>query len=181
MSTDFKKCPKLHILPHQTAYGSCSPIKCADASSGTSLSKRTKAGDALAIAAASDVEEREEDKKLLTAQRGHEKLMKFLKIPEGLTGDEAEKFADSRLASLLPVAVGVIEDQLKHGTRDEKRNAAKQILESNGRGKREAVAATAPPIVIQVTGGAGVTLPWRQEKEVAGEVLSQEPKGGSKS
>jgi len=177
--TDFTICPHGHKLPHTTAYGNCTPLKCADRSTSASIVKRAKGGDAIAVAAAADSAERDEDKKLQLAQRAHEKLMKFLKIPDGLEGDAAERFADARLSSLLPVAVGILEDQLKHGSRDEKRNAAKQILESNGRGKREAIAASSPPIVIQVSGG-GVSLPWRQEKEVQGQVVV-ETKPASKS
>ena len=139
------------------------------------------APDAVALAkvtAALDAE----DTKIALASKKHDKWMGFLKAPQGLSGDDAEKYADGKLASLLPAAVATLEKFLRFGTDDQQERAARQILEANGRGKREAIAASQPPIVIQVTGSGGVNLPWRQEKAekaVEGEVVrpsSEKPK-----
>lgn len=115
---------------------------------------------------------REHQRDKLAVKR-HEKWNKFLAVPQNLTGEEAEKWADHKLASLLPQAVATLERMAKYGTEDQQERAAKQILEANGRGKRDAATASTPPIVIQVTGG--VSLPWRQEKTVEGQATAVKP------
>lgn len=175
----FYECPKGHKLPFAAeGMASCTPVKCgvdvAKAKNRAALraersqQKQVEVEVTKALAAGS-VEGAKAldaaDAQQAVALLKFEKWAAFLKLPNGeLPPDAAEKYADAKLASLLPVAVAVLEDQLKYGTREEQRAMARQVLESNGRGKREAAGASTPPIIIQLQGG--VTLPWRTEKTV---------------
>ncbi len=87
-----------------------------------------------------------------------------LKVPTNLSADEAEKWADSELVSLLPRAVGELKGRLLHGDTKERWEAAKQVLESTGRGKSEKAVSSTPSIIIQLGGNAEqVNLyPWRK-------------------
>ena len=119
------------------------------------------------------------DAETVQAYRRARELSEFeyrtLGIPKGLQGEEAEKFVDAELVALSPLAVGVLKHQLVYGkSQKERMEAARQVLESTGKGKREAVASSSPSIVIQLGGPGGLQLPWRSPT-VNGEVVSAEP------
>lgn len=88
----------------------------------------------------------------------------FLKVPTGLTGADAEAYADKKLVDLLPFAVAEYEYQLLFGDEGQRERAAAKILDATGRGKREASAqANSPIIIVNAGGNAGVqSLPWVQ-------------------
>lgn len=88
----------------------------------------------------------------------------FLKVPKGLEGAEAEQWADSKLVNLLPDAVAELEYQLKLGDDSQRERAAKMVLESMGRGRRESGGGSNAPVII-IAGGAGgqVQVPWAQK------------------
>lgn len=188
--TDFNACPKGHALPHKGANGECTPLRCAAGATGPKPEKpaaktstersrefRERRKEELAEYQATDLgkADADEERRIAIAAKRHEKWMDFLGTPTGLTGDEAEKWADGKLVSLLPIAVAQIERSLKYGTEDQKDKAADKILNATGRGKREALGQSTPPIVIQLSGG-GINLPWRQtDTTVNGEVTKPTP------
>lgn len=100
---------------------------------------------------------------------------KHLGTPLDLKGDAAEKWADSQLTELLPLAVAELKDTLMHsGSRKERMEAAKQVLDSTGRGKSERAVQNTPAIVINLGGGANLT-PWRT---INGEVQRESTSDG---
>lgn len=187
--SDFNKCPNGHGLPNKMGAGECTPVRCgASEGAGEAHAARAakrkapkvsqevsppSAGPASPSDSLAKIEKAigDEETRIALASKKHEKWMAFLKAPMGLSGDEAEKYADGKLASLLPAAVTTLEKFLRFGTDEQQERAARQILEANGRGKRDAIAASTPPIVIHVNGVGGVSLPWRQEKLVDGAVI----------
>lgn len=85
---------------------------------------------------------------------------KFVGLPEGLQGAEAEEWADKRLIDLLPAAVAELEYQLKLGDDKQRIEAADKVLSANGRSRRDGGGLGTAPIII-LTGGAVVQPPWR--------------------
>lgn len=176
---DFLKCPKGHSLPHRGPTGECSPLRCAGADKAVDTHAARQARY-MARKKVADVEARggeelikaedAEEKKIKLAARKHEKWMQFLGAPTDLAADKVEEYADKKLVSLLPAAVAVLEQHVKYGTEEQRERAANKILDANGRGKREAVAASTPPIVINISGGGG--LPWLKSETVQGEVVA---------
>lgn len=93
-------------------------------------------------------------------------------LPAGLKGSEAEAWADSKLAELLPIAVAEYEYQLKHGTMKERGEAAAAVMNANGRGKREQGGNHGPSILIVTAPGTTFEKPWRKKPAVVeGEVI----------
>jgi hypothetical protein len=89
-------------------------------------------------------------------------------VPDGISGEEAEKWADARLVKNLPVAVAEIEFNLRYGDDAQRERAAQKVLDATGRGKGEKGNTGTSPILI-VNMGGGLSLPWRTEKVVDGE------------
>lgn len=181
-------CPKGHALPHDTERGQCTPIYCADNTAKVSAAPLTKNGrprsdkkrltkiqtaEVVAVLTGStSIEDaaRTAANEQLAVHAG--KLIArqtFLKVPQGLTDAAAEEWADKKLINLLPDAIAEAEYRLKLGDDDQRWSAAKQILESTGRGKKEAMNGGASPLVI-INMGAGSKLPW-STKPVGGELV----------
>lgn len=173
------RCPEGHIIPRRGAAGDCTPIYCGDAK----LKNKTKnelraakkaeaASTALAlrpgsavVPAAEEVEaaiERVQKKMaLVEAKRAH------FKVPRGLSGADAEEWADKKLVELTVEAVAELEEQLKLGSPDERFRAAGRVLDATGRGKRDIAAGTGPVIMLvgaKVVNGA-VETPWMQRTD----------------
>lgn len=169
------KCPKGHMLPHKTNAGQCTPVYCA----GKIRSKKEReegakeTGKALVrrerLQSVSEVDSELEDRLALRIQ-ALEKKRKYFKVPQGLTGADAEEWIDRRLVELGVDAVAELEEQLKVGTAEERARAAFRVLDSIGRGKRD-IQANTGPVIMLVTNGAEVKVPWAQEqpKVVKGE------------
>lgn len=158
----FTRCPGNHSLPHRGNGGRCTPLYCADASLPAVRIK--------ADIASSDNDDVGEDR--LAKVKSDEELrtkiqlerrqvwQKFLQIPVDLRGADAEKYADEQLVDMLPFAVGVLKKQLMFGTEDQQERAAKQVLEANGKSRKEAAASLAPTMIIQMQPGTKFEFPW---------------------
>lgn len=186
-------CPKGHRLPRRTAKGACTPVACAgtgenfiagrkhqkpsaekiaDNEKRVRQAKKTLEAApveaALTVKVQNEVAATDEEKALTevygTLKRRHVIKMAMLEAPVGLTGEAAEQHADAKLVALLPAAVGELEWMLKYGDDKQRENAAKQVLDSTGRGKREVAGASTPSIVINLSPGAA--LPWRTSAQV---------------
>lgn len=180
------RCPRNHKLPHKTPSGECTPVYCAAVTRGqskewrsgaeartTSTTKKVKAEvKSLIVAdearAAAQVAEEpalaEEIEATRLMKQQHRFKMDALEIPHGLEGEEAEQFADKRLVKLLPAAIGELEWMLKFGDEKQRQDAAKQVMDSTGRGKRELAGASTPSIIINLS--PGMSLPWRAGAQV---------------
>lgn len=120
--------------------------------------------------------EREEDEehKEKTAQRVGKRIveravrMALLKLPAGLTGADAEEWADKKAVELLPSAMAEIEYQLYYGDDGQRREAARDVLDMTGRRRREGGGTVVPTIVLNL--GGGNMLPW--ERTVNAEVAT---------
>ena len=188
-------CPAGHKLPNMTPTGQCTPIYCGAVEGGL-LPPAKKARKARKTLAASNEQTAERvSSEQVVAQSAEERMLEeeaanplnraasslarrqeFFKVPQGLSGDEAEKYADTKLINLLPDAVAELEYRLKLGDDDQRWSAARQVFESTGRGKKDIPAGGASPIII--LNGSGITqLPWSTKKSVVeGEVVSNESK-----
>lgn len=84
-----------------------------------------------------------------------------LGTPTGLQGVEAEKWADSKLVEMLPLAVAEVEYQLKFGDDAQREKAAGKVLDATGRGKKEQQGNSAPTIILVGAGtGGALNYPW---------------------
>lgn len=84
-------------------------------------------------------------------------------MPQGLTGTEAEQWADRRMVELLPMAIAEFEYLLRYGDEAQRERAASKVLDANGRGKREAMMGGSQPIII-LTGVNPSSVPWAQTR-----------------
>ena len=202
MSEDkFSRCPKGHKLPRANGAGQqCLPAFCAgikkrekkthlgetrpadEVVAGGQLNERGLASLGRELSQELTVNEGNEDiaKEALAAQlrqaderlAGHIARRKYLNVPE-LRGKAAEEWADQELVALLPDAVAELKWQLKFGTPAERAQAARDVREATGRGKRELQAAAGPAIVIQLAPGQTLQMPgWA--KRVDAPALSTE-------
>ena len=186
----FNLCPKKHTLPHKTPSGECTPLRCVDQDLAAERKRRERerrkeaAAKETALAKAQAADEAVEDTAIKTAVRKNEKWLKILTdrqgLPEFKSLEEAEKWTDSYITSLLPTVALRLKQNLLYGTDSQQRDAIEKILSATGRSKREAATASAPPIVIQVSGG--ISLPWRRGEAPSEAVVDApaKPPGGSK-
>jgi hypothetical protein len=174
-------CPKGHVLPHKTNQGLCTPLYCAgsikqtDRPSGSQqkrkrtqlvgeLKKMRDAGAAeLKAEGVTDVaslDAQAEQLMKLQAARGRQLArQRFLKVPEGLTGADAEEWSQKRAVELLPKAIGELDYQLTLGDDAQRRDAARDVLDINGMRRREGVSAGGATIILNLK----TELPWAQK------------------
>lgn len=106
--------------------------------------------------------------------------MAMMKAPTGLSGPEAEQWADRKMVEFLPLAAVAVGYNLKFGDSKERIEAARIVLDATGRSKREIAGGTQPLLILNF-GGGQVSLPWSQganAKVVEGKVVdAQKPDG----
>jgi hypothetical protein len=73
---------------------------------------------------------------------------KALNVPQGLTGKAAEDWADKKAVELLPFAMAELEYQLSFGDNKQRAEAAKEVREMTGRGKRDGSGGGGPTIIL---------------------------------
>lgn len=154
-------------MPYLTETGSCTPLYCAAEVTPVEVQEAPEPM-ALVPAPAVDVAVQAEavERRTLGAASGRLQARKaFLKVPEGMGGAEAEAWADSKLVSLLPLAVAEKEYQLLYGDDEQRSKAADRILEATGRGKRDGSGGANQPLIVLV--GQGVMAPpWSSKARV---------------
>jgi len=179
--TDGPLCPKGHKLPRRTELGSCTAVRCADYDiAGNKLVDKTtldKVSQKRPVEAEIDMLERlggeapevvqvarrsraDEIVKVATAAGRRAARLAHFKVPEGLKGEEAEKWTKERALELLPLAIAEMEYMLMLGSDNQRIEAARDILDMNGLRKKDVS-----------SGGGGATivlnlgtkdLPWAQ-------------------
>lgn len=99
----------------------------------------------------------------------------YFNVPEGLEGSAAEEYVQRKALMLSVDALAEIERQLKLGDDNQRREAARDILDMNGMRKREASAGNQAVIILNNPAGlAG--LPWLKVKDapaIEGEVVDE--------
>ena len=109
-------------------------------------------------------EHKEEAMKLARNVSRYEARKAYMKTPEVI--EDPKAYVDARLTALLPDAVDRLGFDLKLGDEDASRQAAKDILDRTGFGKRDGTAMPGAPIMIVVNGAVGdskgYTPPWAQ-------------------
>jgi hypothetical protein len=116
--------------------------------------------------------------RVVDRRKNHAAKLLAFGMPQGLTGEAAEQWADKRLVELLPQAVVEAQAMLEMGDDAQRQKAMQQILDSTGRGKREVGGSSAPAIVINVGGGQAASMhPWRVEAKA--QVIDVSPTTGS--
>lgn len=162
--TSMTKCPNEHALPHNTEWGQCTPIGCAEDRAPPSHSPEQRAmtarrapPESVEVAAAKTMAKNEALRRLR-----HEKL----DVPSGLEGADAEKYVETKLTKLLPAAAAEYEYRLNYGNDNERWDAAKEVMAAKGFGRKEAGSGSVSPIMlIQITDGGGVLVaPWDRNK-----------------
>lgn len=188
---NFKECPKGHKLPHEGCtplYCRDAPTKGVAPSPLKALGKappaRRKPKSGIAAEQEKAVEKvlaavpqgadrqnetldefkRKQAEKI--GKRVAERAMRLalVKMPEGLSGAEAEEWADKKTLELLPVAIAQIEYDLLYGDDGQRREAARDILDMTGRRRRDAAGA-APPTIVLNLGGSSL-MPWEKNEKV---------------
>jgi hypothetical protein len=188
---NFYRCPKQHALPNRTANGECTPLWCADTDRGSrgSTSKEVvktreardavkeavqlkgdlhidgmlKGDDETVVLAKNTAKDSKVDE-MVRIGKGAGRFaarLSALGTPTGLQGVEAEKWADSKLVEMLPLAVAEVEYQLKFGDDAQREKAAGKVLDATGRGKKEQQGNSAPTIILVGAGtGGALNYPW---------------------
>jgi len=95
-----------------------------------------------------------------------EQRKQLAKLPDGLKGDEALKWAQEKMVDLLPEAVANIAHDLRYGTDRQREAATDRVLRANGMDKRDANAGMGGQglIVLNLNQGAE-TVPWLQRMQ----------------
>jgi hypothetical protein len=94
--------------------------------------------------------------------------LELLGVPQGLKAQEAEAFAAARLVDLSPYAVAEMEYQLMYGNDKMRSDAARDILDRAGFGKKSEGGGMGGPVIVVNLSGDG-KLPWMpKEKMVNG-------------
>jgi hypothetical protein len=187
----FYRCPKGHKLPHRTNQGECTPIYCATDSLGAigSNTKEVREardaarevkeavqlkgdlhidgmlkGDDETVVLAKNTAKDSKVDEMVRIGKGAGRFaarLSALGTPTGLQGVEAEKWADSKLVEMLPLAVAEVEYQLKFGDDAQREKAAGKVLDATGRGKKEQQGNSAPTIILVGAGtGGALNYPW---------------------
>jgi hypothetical protein len=167
------KCPRGHALPHHTAAGDCTPLYCAYPPVRNPRPKalvadlhphgKTERKDLQAL----------EVRRVDLASDRADARKKYLKTPDGLTGPEAESYVTRKMVDLTPMAVAELEFQLMLGDDKARMDAARDVLDRAGFGKKESGGIAAGPLLLINVGGGQVDLPWL--KRAAGTTVLQRP------
>lgn len=158
-------CPKGHKLPNTAEFGQCTPLYCGGDKDDTASIGKVKKAKARKVRKVPPTEgaltlpDNNEDEIAVRSARSRQD---FVKMPQDLEGAAAEAWADAKMVNLTPLALAELEYQLVLGDNDERWRAAKQVLESTGRGKKEQSVNGASPILI--INGAALIKPWSKEK-----------------
>lgn len=141
------KCPKGH--PIQTVFGRarCSKVRCgqdAAAERGPAILNL----DELAKAAPADV--------------AHQSRRQMAGMPEGLSGDAATKWAQEKMADLLPEAVANVAYDLRYGTDKQRDVATERVLKAAGMDRKEAGTHTQQGLIVLQLGAGDSEIPWLQ-------------------
>ena len=81
------------------------------------------------------------------------------RLPAGLEGDEAKKWAEEKMAQLLPEAIANVAYNLRHGTDKQRDEATDRVLKANGMDKRDAPAQQGGLIILNL-GTQAEKIPW---------------------
>ncbi len=182
-------CPTGHELPNRIGERICSPISCATKKPDKDLPEtRSDAevetthelleqgiGMTSPDPAWSTAAYREAVPEIAAKVGVHAARSNLLKVPEGLTGKEAEKWSDERLVEYLPKAVGELGYQLKYGSDKQRMEAARMVLDATGRGKKENAPSLAPTLVFMGQGGGQFFNPWLPASKQPGVVDATQP------
>lgn len=95
----------------------------------------------------------------------------LMKTPSGLSGAEAEEWADKNLNEALPEAVAELRYQLRYGDDKQRMDAARDVLDATGKRRKDGGVSGGATIIVNVG-----TLPWekKREKVTDGEVTRRE-------
>lgn len=148
-----KQCPKGH--PIRTKFGdyNCSSARC---------------GEDMAAAYGPSNLDLDQLAAKPTAEVAYEHRKQLAKLPDGLEGDKALKWAQEKMVDLLPEAVANIAFDLRYGTDRQREAATDRVLRANGMDKRDAGASMGGQglIVLNLTNAEGAeTVPWLQRMQ----------------
>jgi hypothetical protein len=153
-------CPRWHKIGRIGPDGECTPLSCGGGNAARAPKKAKDVSQGVLVAASNDSEGIDSG-----AIQRLEQRHKFLKVPDALEGDEADKFVTKRLASLAPAALAEVEYRLKLGDGEERYEAALQVLDRTGFGKTDKANAPTSPIIV-INAGGGFQAPWSAKREV---------------
>lgn len=158
-------CPNNHGLPHEGPEGNCTPIRCGDGAHGP----RSPEGvpDPASLVPLAKVEKREQG--LVALAKAREALVS---VPSGLSGDAAETWTVRKLHDLAPYAAAEVEYQLKFGGDRQRIQAALEVLDRTGHGRKGEGGSVGGPVIVVNVGRDG--LPWAPKAQVV-EVKDVEP------
>ncbi len=102
--------------------------------------------------------------KVSEADRPFDARRRLVKLPAGLKGDEATKWAQEKLVELLPEAVASVAFDLRYGTDRQRETATDRVLKANGLDRRDAPSATQGGLIVLNLGQGpqAEKVPWLQ-------------------
>lgn len=86
------------------------------------------------------------------------------KLPAGLEGDAAQKWAADKMIELLPEAVANVAFNLRHGTDKQRDEATDRVLKANGMDKRDAPQQQGGLIILNLN-MAAQKVPWLERMQ----------------
>jgi hypothetical protein len=100
-------------------------------------------------------------------KKAFEKRARLVKLPKGLKGEEAAKWAQDKLTALLPEAIASVAFDLRYGGNSQRAAATETILKANGLDRREAAPSNGGLIVLNLGQAAAGQVPWLQRMQQA--------------
>lgn len=162
----FFKCPAGHQLPYKGSTGvECTAMYCGEIENATTkaLAKLDAPERAEMLGAEADKIEAKEQRRSAIAQARSRARRELLKVPEGMSGAEAEEWVTRKKLELTPYAIAELEYQLLYGDDASRSKAALEVLDRTGHGKQ--ASANLGGAVIVLAGGS-VALPWAERETV---------------
>lgn len=158
------KCPSGHVLPNiiPGKKSGCSPVFCLaeDAAPVLELPEELQGNK--------DIEQATRKDALVqwSNEAAFANRHRRIGTPDGaaeMTAEDTEQFVNKKKAELSVIAIGEAEDRLKYGTKAERWDAAKYVLDASGHGKSDKLGISMPSIVI-IDRNSIANPPWAKKK-----------------
>lgn len=148
-----KLCPAGHAVGVSFGNRRCSGVRCAKAFVKAAEARGENVGTLI---------QKKERESLSEGEVEWLKRSRLSKLPENLEGDEATKWAETKLRNLLPEAVANIAHDLRYGNQKERSAAADRVLASQGLDKREAARNAGQGLIVLNINTNQESIPWLQ-------------------
>lgn len=178
------RCPQGHPLPTRGSEGECTPLRCGAPELHARTDERTDLDKTMTMAKykakedGSMISEKSLKAAVRVAKDGRKVRNELAPVPEGLEGAEAEAWTVRKLGDLAPYAAAQLEYDLLYGSDRARSDAAKEVLDRTGHGRKGDSGVGGPVIVLNM--GSLGQLPWAPRNQTVDAKVSSD-KGGKGS